>query len=279
MARLELPEIETLRRDLEREVTGRKVKSVEVKALKSLPRHRTKKSVSEPLEGAKVERVERHGLLLVLRLDNDHVVGFDLGEQGRLSKAASRDPAGADTVLVVTFSQGGDLRFSDRGGSGEVFVVDTETLAEILDERGPVGLDLLEEPLTWPDFRRLVIAKATPLKLLLTDPAVFVGIGEVYSDEILFDAGLRYDRPSDQLSTQEIRRLYRSVVGILHDAIKHRGTTLADRRYLDLAGRPGEYGPLLAVHGKAGDLSPRSRRPIHKTVYKGHTTYYCTTQV
>lgn len=279
MASLELPEIETIRRDLEREISGRKIKAVELRALKSLPRHRTKKSVSDHLEGAKVERVSRSGMLLAVHLDNEHVLGIDLGERGRLLRAATKDAPEDDAVMTITFTQGGDLRFCDTDGSGQVFVVDDEAFAEIVEERGPLGLDLLEEPLTWVDFGRLVMAKAMPLKLLLTDPTIFSGIGDLYSDEILFDAGLRYDRPSDQLSTQEIRRLYRSVVGILHDAIKYRGTTLGDRRYLDIFGQPGDYGAQLAVHGKAGELSPRSRLPIQKTTFKGHKVYYCATQV
>jgi formamidopyrimidine-DNA glycosylase len=90
---------------------------------------------------------------------------------------------------------------------------------------------------------------------------------------------LRYDRMSNQLSTQEIRRLYRSVVGILHDAIKYRGTTLEDGRYHDLSGQPGEYGAQLAVYERAGELSPRSRTPIQKATFKGHKVFYCTTQV
>lgn len=279
MPRLELPEVETIRRDLEREVVGRMVKAVDVRGLKSLPRHRTKKSVSDPLEDAKAVAVERHGLLLAVRFDNDQVLGIDLGEHGRLLKASPKDPVAEDVCLSIAFNQGGDLRFSDREGSAEVFVVDADTFGEILEERGPVGLDLLEHPLTWVDFGRLVMAKAMPLKLLLTDPTIFTGIGDLYSDEILFDAGLRYDRPSNQLSTQEIRRLYRSVVGILHDAIKYRGTTLEDQRYLDLDGKPGDYGLQLAVYGRAGQLSPRSRTPIQKATYKGHKVYYCTTQV
>lgn len=279
MARLELPEVETIRRDLEREIGGRKVKSIEVRALKSLPRHRTKKGFTDLLEGAKAVSVERHGLLLAVRFDNENILAIDLGEHGRLLRPNPKDPVGEDVQVVLTFTQGGDIRFSDRDGSAELAAVDADAFAELLAERGPIGLDLLDQPLTWVQFGRLVTAEAMPLKLLLTDPRIFTGIGDLYSDEILFDAGLRYDRPSNQLSTQEIRRLYRSVVGILHDAIKYRGTTLEDGRYVDLEGKPGDYGLQLAVYGKAGQLSPRSRTPIQKATFKGHKVFYCTTQV
>jgi formamidopyrimidine-DNA glycosylase len=279
VTRLELPEVETIRRDLEREVLGRKVKSVQVHDRRSLPRHETDASVSEPLDGAKVSSVGRHGLLLVLRFDNDQVVAVDLGDRGLLLRRLPDDVPEGALQVTLSFSQAGDVHFVDADGSAELFVMGADPFQELLDERGAPGLDLLEEPLTWIDFGRLVMRKAMPLKLLLTDPSIFAGIGDVYSDEILFDAGLRYDRPSNQLSTQEIRRLYRSLVGILHDAIKYRGTTLEDGRYVDLDGKPGEYGIQLAVYGRAGELSPRSRSPIQKATYKGHRVFYCTTQV
>jgi formamidopyrimidine-DNA glycosylase len=125
----------------------------------------------------------------------------------------------------------------------------------------------------------MMLGYKTPLKLLLTDPEVFVGIGDIYSNEILFDSGLRHDRVSAELSTQEIRRLYRSVVGIMHDAIKYRGTSLEDRPFVDLTGSPGEFADHLAVYGKQGELSPRSREPIQKTSFKHQVVFYCNTQV
>ncbi|MDG2908814.1 MAG: hypothetical protein P6D49_11025, partial [Acidimicrobiales bacterium] len=119
----------------------------------------------------------------------------------------------------------------------------------------------------------------TLLKDLLCDDSFIVGIGDVYSDEILFAAGLRHDRRSDSLSSQEVRRLYRAVVEILHNAVKYRGTNLEERPFLDIFGIPGIYQDHLSVYGRAGDLSPRSRAPILRTRYKNRWTYYCDTQV
>ena len=73
------------------------------------------------------------------------------------------------------------------------------------------------------------------------DQKFIAGIGNIYSDEILYAAGLRYDRMSDTLTAQEIRRLYRAMVETLQEAVKHRGSSLADEQYVDLFGRPGEY--------------------------------------
>ncbi len=279
MAQLELPEIETLRRDLERDIVGRKVKTVDVKGLKSLEGHKTKKSFTELLEGAKVDTVERIGLIMVFGMNNEHTLLVTLGESGRLERCPTRTKSASDIEIAITFTQGGDLRIADKKGSNVIAVVPNEELDERLPDPETTGLDLMASPLSWIDFGRFVLRKSVPLKVLLTDPGSFVGIGDIYSDEILFDAGLKYDRLSNELTTQEVRRLYRSVVGILFDAIKYRGTSLDSRPFLDLAGEPGDFAQHLAVYGKVGELSPRSRLPIEKATFKGRTVFFCSTQV
>ena len=279
MINLELPEIETLRRDLEREVVGRKVKSAQAVVMKSLVGIKTKADFEKQIVGAKIEAVGRSGMAIIITLDNEMNIVVQLGENGRMEKKATREDNAADIVAVITFTQGGDLRIADKKGSSSIQIVHDDDVESSLPPPEERGLDLLESPLSWVEFGRIVVNQDTPLKLLLTDPSVFIGIGDIYSNEILFDAGLRHDRSSSTLSTQEIRRLYRSVVGTMHDAIKYRGTSLEERPFADLHGEPGEYGDHLAVFGKTGELSPRSREPIKKTSFKHQVVYYCGTQV
>ena len=279
MINLELPEIETLRRDLEREIVGRKVKSAQAVVMKPLEGIKTKADFEKAIIGAKIEAVGRSGMAIIITLDNEMNLVVQLGENGRIEKQPTRQDNASDIVAVVTFTQGGDLRIADKKGTSTISVVHDDDVEDTLPPAEERGLDLLDSPLSWVEFGRLVLNQDMPLKLLLTDPSVFVGIGDIYSNEILFDAGLRHDRSSSTLSTQEIRRLYRSVVGIMHDAIKYRGTSLEERPFLDLHGEPGEYGDHLAVFGKTGELSPRSREPIKKTSFKHQVVYYCNTQV
>ena len=135
------------------------------------------------------------------------------------------------------------------------------------------------QPLSWVEFGKFVIQQDKPLKQLLTDQSIFVGIGDIYSNEILFDAGLMYDRSSATLSTQEVRRLYRSVAGVLHEAARYGGTSHPDRPFTNMIGEEGLFGQHLAVFDKAGDLSPRSRTEILKARFKNQTVFYCSTQV
>ena len=89
-------------------------------------------------------------------------------------------------------------------------------------------------------------------------------IGPIYSDEILWEAGLRHDRISSELSSQEIRRLFRALVETLHEAVKHRGTTVDDHPFVDLYGKPGDYQDELKVYGREGEPCRRCRAPVAK---------------
>jgi len=151
-------------------------------------------------------------------------------------------------------------------------------MAEFPELNDP-AIDAIDTPLSWLAFRDLIESHKATLKELLTDGVALVRIGSLYADEVLFDAGLRYDRATTTLSTQEVRRLYRSLVETLHNVIKYKGTTLEDRPWADVFGEPGIYDQHLQVYGKDGDLSPRSRAPIKRVKYKGEWTYFCDTQV
>ena len=104
---------------------------------------------------------------------------------------------------------------------------------------------------TWPTFQYLLAQRGAKMKQLMMDQKFISGLGNIYSDEVLFHAGIRYDRMSDTLSSQEVRRLYRAIQEILQDAIKLRGTTLEDEAYVDLFGKPGR------VPERAEGLRPR----------------------
>ncbi|MDQ1382884.1 MAG: formamidopyrimidine-DNA glycosylase, partial [Actinomycetota bacterium] len=206
----ELPEVEVLRRDLEKEVVGKKIKSVDVTGTRSVRRHKNKKDFTGPLEGRKIVSVQRRGKYLVVRLDGPEALIVHLGMSGQLLRAkTAREKAPKHTHVVIHFTQGGLLRFVDPRTFGEMFVTKYDDLEEQVEELAHLGLDPLETAMSWDLFGRMLAEKHARLKSLLMDQKFIAGIGNVYSDEILFQAGLKWDRMSDALSQQEIRRLYR----------------------------------------------------------------------
>ena len=275
----ELPEIETVRRDLDKDLPGKRIKIVEAASMKVLGRYKTRKSFADQMPGWKVLNVTRVGLYLLVAFDSESTMVVNLGSSGSLRRHANKDPHDPDTEIVMTFTQHGQLRLIDPEGTSNVFVIDSDALAEEIPEIEDYGLDPVDEPVSWTAFGRVLLQRKAKLKTLLMDETFVVGIGNIYADEILYHAGLRYDRPSDSLSSQEIRRLHRAVVGTLHDAIKHRGTSTPERPFVDPFGKSGDYGDHLEVWGKHNQLSGRNRQAIKRSKFGGAWTYYCDTQV
>ncbi len=275
----ELPEVETIRRDLEREVVGRKIKAAEAASMKCLRRYRNRKSFTSQLEAAKMIDVRRFGLYLVIQLSNKMSLVMSLGSSGSPRRNANKHPIEPNTEVVISFTQYGQLRFIDPEGTGQLFVVPSEEFDSVLPEVADYGLDPVSTPISWTEMGRMLLQQDVQLKTLITDDRFVAGIGHIYADEILFEAGLRFDRKANSLSTQEIRRLHRALVGTIHDAMKYRGTSVPERPFVDPFGEPGNYASHLKVWGRHGELSERSRTPIKRTKFRGHWTYYCDTQV
>lgn len=272
----ELPEIETMRRGLERETVGRRIKSVDVSSAKLVQRNGTRKAFESRVEGKKIKSVERRGSLLVVTLDSGELLVVDSGATGRLSRAAAKDPTDPSVQLVISFTQGGQLRLSDPEGAAEVFVVTPDTLTEEVPALAELGLDPVAGPVSWTAFAQALIARRNgKLKPLLLDSTFIVGLGGLYADEILYDAGLRPDREVSTVSTMEIRRLYRSLVEILHDATKHHGTSTEERPFTDLHGNPGGFQDELAVWGRDGQACQRCRGTVTRQRSGGRVTYWC----
>lgn len=273
-----LPEIETIRRDLDRELSGLRIKSVEVFETGHAKRSGGAKKFAARLEKMKITNVRRRGLYLIMGLDSEDVMVAHLGSGGQLRRHANRDSIEPNTAVAITFTKSGQLRLVDGTGDATLFLANAEKLIEEVPELGGLGIDPLEQPVPWRMFGEILLAQDAKLKAVLTDDRVVVGLGEMYSDEILFAAGLRFDRLPNSLGPQEVRRLHRAMVETLHDAAKHRGATLEDGFYVDVHGKPGGYEEYLNVFKQASkDGRPCSRchRPIQKYRFRRRWTYYC----
>jgi formamidopyrimidine-DNA glycosylase len=275
---MELPEVEVLRRDLEKDVVGRRVGDVEVKRTKNtkrvIRRHKAPKEFRDRLKRRKIARAERKGKYILLQLDDGNVLVAHFGMSGRFMRGTKRTPPPQHTHVVIRFQQGGDLRFIDPRTFGELFAATPDDLGRV-KELDHIAIDPLEHTFTWQQFGEMMARHQAKLKPLLMDQGFISGLGNIYSDEVLFAAGLRHDRASDELSSQEVRRLYRAMVETLQDAVKYRGSTLADMQYVDLFGKPGEYQLHHKVYAREGEACRRCRHPIARERYGGRSTFYC----
>jgi formamidopyrimidine-DNA glycosylase len=273
---LELPDVEVLRKDLEKEIVGKRVKDVSVQSTGIVrPFHRNRPELIKALEGRKIESVRRRGHTLFLDLDDEQTWIVDPGAAGQMFRETATAEAGSATHLTVSFTTGGAIHLAEAGDdpTARTGVVATEEATEAAGVN-PDALDPLDDNPTWMEFGRFLAAASQPLKLLLTDPEHVVGIGPVYSDEILWEAGLRHDRGSDTLSTQEVRRLYRAMHEVIFAAMKQVGASLEETEVPDPD--DDEVAEHLRVHGRDGLPCPRCRRPIVRTrIKKGVYSYHC----
>jgi formamidopyrimidine-DNA glycosylase len=275
---VELPEVEVMRRDLEKDVVGRKVLEAEVRpsrnAMRVVRRHGKRKEFTDRLVGRKFTKVERRGKYVLMHLDNGDVLVVHFGMSGQFVRGNKRQPLPTHTHVVLTFQQGGDLRFVDPRTFGEMFVTATDELGKV-KELQHIAIDPLDHVFTWNAFGAALANRASKMKQLLMDQKFISGLGNIYSDEVLFGAGLRYDRMSDSLSSQEVRRLYRAMQEVLQEAIRFRGTTLEDEAYVDLFGKPGEFQNELKVYGRTGLPCRRCRTPVQAVKISGRNSYFC----
>ena len=275
---MELPEVEVMRRDLEKDIVGRKITAAEVRpsknAMRVIRRHGRRKEFADRLVGRKILKADRRGKYVLLFLDNGDVLVVHFGMSGQFVRGNKRVPIPPHTHVVITFQQGGDLRFVDPRTFGETFVTAGDDLGKV-KELQHIAIDPLDQVFTWQTFGGLMAQRGSKLKQLLMDQKFISGLGNIYSDEVLFAAGLRHDRLSDTLSSQEVRRLYRSLQEVLQEAIRYRGTTLDDEAYLDLFGKPGEFQNELKVFGRQGLPCRRCRTPIETVKISGRSAYFC----
>ncbi|MFN2594573.1 MAG: Fpg/Nei family DNA glycosylase [Actinomycetota bacterium] len=275
---LALPEVEVLRRDLENEVVGRRIKEVEIRpgtnAMKIIRRHGRRKEFEELLVGAKIEKVRRVGRRLFMDLDNGRVMVFDLGTTGRLMKTSASEPVVTHTHIVITFTIGGHLRMVDPQRTGEVFVADVEEI-EQMESLSDFKIDPLEHQVAWQEFSGLLVEREAKMKELLMDETFIVGLGDVYSDEVLFAAGISHDRMSNKLTSQDVRRLYRALMETMQDALKAGGTLALETNTLAPV-PPGMFQWELKVFERDGDACRRCRSTIERVeVPRSYVTYFC----
>jgi len=293
----ELPEVETVRASLARDLVGKRIKSAAVTNGRVVRRHKTAKEFRALVEGHTIKSIERLGKNLVIGLDNSSHLVVHLGMSGQLLRAKGpKDPKPKHTHVVFTFVQGGELRFVDPRTFGELYVsippaegVEVElskfarlsiggeglALRRQVPELAHLGIDPFEDQIGWDRFAAILRSRTTPLKAVLTDQDIMAGIGNIYADEILYAAGLRYDRPAESLSTIEIRRLHRAIVEVLTEAIKHGGSTLDDEQFVDPDGKPGAFQQYHQVYNREGLPCYQCRAPVTRVTFRQRPTFYC----
>jgi formamidopyrimidine-DNA glycosylase len=269
----ELPEVETVRADLEGAYAGRRITGVSAPGVHRLRRHTPAGELVPALLGRRVERFGRHGKYLLGWLDGGGVLVAHLGMSGQWQLARPGVPLPAHAHVVLEWEDAPRLLLVDPRAFGELWL--STPLGGRVPELAHLGPDALAPGWTARDAAARLGVRRTRLKPLLTDQRFLAGIGNIYADEILWAARLGPDRPASSLSLEEVRRLWRARRATLAGAVALRGSTLGDRQYRDLLGGFGSYQERHQAYGRAGLPCRRCRTPITTARSAGRSTSWC----
>lgn len=265
----ELPEVETVVRDLRPLLRGRTLGAIQSG---SQPLRRPWEKTWEPLlVGRRVLEIRRRGKWIVIDLNEEARLQVHLGMTGQLTVQTATTERQSHTHLVMTLDNGHELRFRDIRRFGSVVYYPDEAALQAFftaQKLGPEPFDLTPEA-WWESVHRTGRA----LKALLLDQSVVAGVGNIYADESLFEARLRPARRGRGLTRIEAERLRLAIVQVLTRAIAGRGSTI--RNYVGGSGLQGGYQDEFRAYGRTGEPCLVCGNPIVATRLAGRSTHYC----
>lgn len=264
----ELPEVETIVRQLEKEISGKKIEKAEIFVSKiiKIPPEKFKLLVS----GAKIKRTYRRAKLAIFELDNAWSLLFHLKLTGQLIYNGEKNK---HTALIFYFPGQNRLIFNDLRKFGFVKAIKTTELPEFF-KRENFGPEPLEKDFT-PKVFGDILKKRPRIKIkqFLMDPKNLAGIGNIYSDEILFAAGVHPARPADSLKKEEKEGIFKNLKIILRQAVKLRGTSVDT--YLDAQGKKGKFLEKLKTYGRKGKKCVKCKGEIERIKIGGRSAHFC----
>jgi len=281
----ELPEVETTVRILKSKLVGKTIGKIEILSEKQFPGNPSE------VAGAKIINIERHGKMIVIRLDNQKSLITHLKLTGQLIYAEGSNEGdkvtfprpipfaggnslpGRSTRVIIFFKDGSRLFFNDMRKFGWTKVIQNSKFK--IQNLDKLGIEPFSKEFT-PDLLEKIFARTSrPVKIVLMDQEKIAGIGNIYANEALFKAGILPNKPAKDLTLSEIEKLHRAIIEILSEAIKEGGTSAADDAYVKPDGTPGQHQQHLLVYQKKGLPCPHCRGTIQRIELGGRGTFFC----
>ncbi len=256
----ELPEVETVKRQITSTIKGRKITSIEFRD----PRNIKKISVKEfkkKIINDKVLDIERRAKYLFFKMRSGRWMVIHLGMAGRVLLKPDKY-----VRIIFNLSGGKKMYFSDTRLFGKIWLYDK------YPELG-LGPEPLEKSFKLKDFKKLVKNKKGNVKIVLMDQKFIAGVGNIYAAEALFLAGIHPKRRMESLKNKEISKLYTAVKKSLQAGIAHKGTSVTD--FVNAIGQEGTNQNYLYVYSRKGEPCRKCKQPVHKISLGQRGTYFC----
>jgi formamidopyrimidine-DNA glycosylase len=267
----ELPEVEVLRRSLERHLVGRRIVGLEVRN-RGLREPVATAVLRRRVLGRRVTALRRRAKFLLADLEEGSTLVVHLGMSGRLTVAPRQAAPEPHEHLVFTLDSGSNLRFRDPRRFGLALALPTARLERDRHFRH-LGIEPLNGGFDGAFLAAAARGRRGPVKSFLMDGRIVVGVGNIYATEALFQAGLHPRRSVARIGAGRWEALGAAVRAVLERAIAEGGTTLND--FADGEGREGLFQVSLAVYDREGEPCPRCGAAVRRIVQAGRSTYYC----
>jgi formamidopyrimidine-DNA glycosylase len=259
----ELPEVETIKRELEKEILGNKIVDVLInnpRVIKDIK----KEDFIKNLINVTLKNIIRKGKLLIFELSSGQSLAIHLKMSGQLVYPGNA----SQSRVSFKFSNGRWLDFNDRRLFGEVRLIDDWRSLKFVKGLGPEPFDISEA-----QFKDMLTKKKTKIKPLLMDQSFIAGIGNLYAAEVLFRSSINPLRPASSLSAQEKEKLFKEIKDTLTEAIKHKGSSID--QYVQANGQPGGYARYHKVYDRQGKPCLSCKTLIKRVSLGGRGTYFC----
>ena len=269
----ELPEVETVRRGLEKAMVGRRINQVVVR--RSDLRRPLPQNFSDMLTGRKITQLDRRAKYLLIHLDSGDVVLVHLGMSGRMIVEQGTEaevPARRHEHIAFSVGNGTVVRFSDPRRFGLMDLTREEKLFNhpLLKSIGP---EPLGEEFTAASLMNSLKGRKTTIKSALLDQRIVAGLGNIYVCEGLFIAGVSPRRITQNISISRVERLVSTIKEVLRAAINAGGSTLQD--HVTPTGEMGYFQYNFKVYGREGKPCETCMRPVKRIVQAGRSTFFC----
>jgi formamidopyrimidine-DNA glycosylase len=265
----ELPEVETIKEDLRELLVGATIEGAKV-LHPNLVEHPEVGEFERRVAGAEIVGARRRAKHLIVELDTGDSMVFQLKIGGQFMLVPPVEEPEKNLMLVMHLDGGRKLFLRDQTEFTRARLLDTGELEERLADLGP---EPFSEEFTVEYLREKIEARRAQIKPLLLDQKIVAGIGNIYVDEILFDARVHPRRKANTISDAEWERLYAAIKKNLADGIEHRGTTV--RLYRDVLDRAGSHQNYLRVFEKHGEECPECGGKIARVKVGGRPTHFC----
>ena len=267
----ELPEVENIVSGLKNLLKNCIINSVIIleKKLISFPEIGT---FSRIIENKKILDISRRGKYILIHLSSENILVIHLRMTGKLLVKSSDEPYQKHTHIIFKLNNDKDLRFNNIRKFGRLYLIDSDNY-ENAGGLSNLGPEPLADDFDFEDFKKLFENRTAKIKSLLLNQKFIAGLGNIYTDEILFRTSIHPETPANKLREKDLKNIYFEMRKILKLGIKYNGTTFSD--YVNAFGEKGSFQEKLQVYQKDGEDCPECGTIIEKDKVAGRSSYFC----